>query len=407
VIPFNRRFLFISALFLLSCRAVPQPATREPWFGGVPSVQAVDIQLPRTIKVSLVRARRTVMIGSTGRYAYSALKKDAHIEVGPNTTLKVTGIKGGMMIGRKKYTSMVRVTPLDPESRLTVNKRAYRGYFLLKPTGGGGVHVIEEVGLEDYLYGVLPREVGADWPIESLKAQAVVSRTYVLANIRRATGKGYDVTNDVYSQVYGGLKDEHPETNEAVRATRNEILIDPEGQPVLTFFHSSCGGRTDNAHLVWQELKNPPDYLDGVKDPYCREDPFNHWTYQISAENLQRRLRRKGYRVGLPTKISAARTSPSGRTSVFLVESSRGRMQIPGNSFRLAIGPEQLRSTFLTEMKRKGKSFYFEGQGWGHGVGMCQWGARGRAQEGHSYTKIIEAYYPGVRLVKASGPDAP
>src|SRR5207237_2449270 len=95
-------------------------------------------------------------------------------------------------------------------------------------------------------------------------------------------------------------------------------------------------------------------------------------------------------------------TSPSGRAWVFTVESSKGKVQIPGNSFRLAVGADELRSTLLTTIKQRGKVFRFEGRGWGHGVGLCQWGARGRAAAGHSYPKILEAYYPGAQLVKAA-----
>jgi stage II sporulation protein D len=405
----SSRLLSIGALFfLLSCRAVPETAVRAtatpaPSPVSESSAERTDFKLPRTIKVSLVKGRRSFTIGCTGRYVYETLKKDKPTEVNSKTVLQVRGVKGGMVIGRKKFTSTVRVTPLDSGARLMVNQRAYRGIFLIRPSGGGSVSVIEEVGLEEYLNGVLPREVGADWPVESLKAQAVISRTYVLANIRRSAGKGYDVTSDVFSQVYGGLKDEHSETNAAVRATQGEILLDDAGLPVLTFFHSSCGGRTENVRYVWQEVSHPPEYLDSVKDSYCKDDPFNQWEFNIHAERLQQRLRRRGFRVGVPTKISAAKRSPSDRISIFLIESSKGRVQVPGNTFRLAVGADQLRSTFVSTIERRGKTFHFEGKGWGHGVGLCQWGARGRALEGHSYTQIIDAYYPGARLVKASG----
>ncbi|OGR92460.1 MAG: hypothetical protein A2992_07750 [Elusimicrobia bacterium RIFCSPLOWO2_01_FULL_59_12] len=251
---------------------------------------------------------------------------------------------------------------------------------------------------------MLPREVGADWPAESLKSQAVISRTYVLAMMNRSVYKDYDVTNDVRSQVYGGLQAEKPATSEAVEETRGEILVDGAGAPALSFFHSSCGGRTETPPYVWSDLQNPPTDFESIRDPYCRSDPYRSWARDISAERIQNRLRRAGYRVGTLRKISAAKESPSGRVWSFAVESSRGRILVPGNNFRLAVGPEVLRSTYLTDLRKKGSVFHFEGKGWGHGAGLCQWGARGRAQEGHTYTQILKAYYPNSRLVKAGSP---
>jgi stage II sporulation protein D len=394
---------FTGLLTLLALSASAVNSKSAPWFGaGATKAEVVDVQLPVTIKVALIRGRSgIVVIGSSAGLTYSSAKLKKPVSLGAKSHLKIYGGKKGITVGGKSLNATVRVKATEPEGHLILNGRAYRGSLIVRPRGHA-VDVIEEVGLEEYLNGVLPREVGADWPPESLKAQAVISRTFVVANIGRNAAKGYDVSSDVYSQVYGGLQDEQPATNQAVADTRGEILLDDKNAPVLTFFHSSCGGRTENPRYVWQDLKDPPAYLDSVKDPYCKDDPFINWEYTVTADRLQKRLRHAGYKVGVLKNISIDKSSPSGRAWSFKVESTKGSMLVPGNSFRLAVGADELRSTLLSEVRRQGKSFHFEGHGWGHGVGLCQWGARGRAAEGHSYGKILDAYYAGAKLVKAT-----
>jgi stage II sporulation protein D len=386
---------------LLSVSSTGPEVSGAPWFGNQPKAQVVALQIPATIRVNLMHTRKRVTLICTGPCTYPNTKTGKPYQAKVRTRLSIQSGKRGLLINQKPVSGNFLVKP-DSEDPISVNGRAYRGSIQLRSRGSGAIDVIEIVGLEQYLYGVLPREVGADWPIESLKAQAVISRTYVMANLSKSNAKGYDVTADVFSQVYGGLDDEKPTSNAAVDATRGEILIDSAGLPVLTFFHSSCGGQTETPNFVWKDIPKPPEYLDSVKDPFCKDDPFYEWNLEVTAETLARRLRRAGYRGGIPTKIVAGETSPSGRIYMFQVESSKGKSRVQGNAFRLAVGADALRSTLITAIKKRGKVFRFEGRGWGHGVGLCQWGARGRALEGQEYTLILESYYPHVQLVKAA-----
>ncbi len=407
--PARSLFLFLCLCLPLSACAADKASEPKPWLGesqsqAAPAAENVAIPMPKTIKVALLQSRRVIHIGSTGPYKYTVVKGGRTTEVGAATMLKVQPVRGGMVIGKKKYTSTVEVSTREGSSPLLLNKKAYRGEFLLRPMANGTVQVIERVGFEDYLKGVISREVGADWPAESLKAQSVISRTYVIAMMRRnAAAKGFDVTNDVWSQVYGGMQAERPTTSQAVDDTRGQILIDGSGAAVVAFFHSSCGGRTETPPYVWREMKNVPTDFESIKDPFCKADPYSSWSMSISGERVQQRLRRNGYKVGTIKKISMDGETPSGRARAFAVESTRGRAVVTSNNFRLFLGPEVLRSTFITSLRKKGSKFYFEGKGWGHGAGLCQWGARGRAMEGHAYTKILQAYYPNSRLVKTSG----
>ncbi|HVO32404.1 MAG TPA: SpoIID/LytB domain-containing protein, partial [Elusimicrobiota bacterium] len=270
--------------------------------------------------------------------------------------------------------------------------------LVLEPIGRSRLDIIEQVKLDDYLYGVLPREMGSDWPIEALKAQAVVSRTYVLANRAPDPNHGYDLASDVSAQVYGGIEDEAPSALRAVDDTRGMILVDNQGRPVQAFFHSSCGGQTEMPQYVWNYTDTTAPFS-SVKDTFCKDDPFAHWAIAVPVKTVQARLRRAGFRISNITAIKAAEKSPSGRVSKFLVTSSRGKARIGANQLRLAIGPEVMRSTLLTNLRLEKKLIFFEGRGWGHGVGLCQWGARGRALAGQNYDAILKAYYPQAQLV--------
>jgi stage II sporulation protein D len=139
-----------------------------------------------------------------------------------------------------------------------------------------------------------------------------------------------------------------------------------------------------------------------VPDSFCKADPFSHWAFKVSAGFVTARLKRAGVRVGNVTRIKIAKRSPSGRAEIFTVYGSRKHADVNGNKFRIALGPERLRSTLITDLSGVRGGFRFEGRGWGHGIGLCQWGARGRALAGHKYATIIEAYYPESQLVRVS-----
>jgi stage II sporulation protein D len=353
--------------------------------------------LPTTVRVCLFHARKPVRLGCTGPYDYMSLAGGK--VVSGSTDQKVQSGRGrSLSIGGRSFNGDVLVAPVAPKDFLIINGRRYRGAIIFEPLASGRFDVVEQLDFEEYLYGVLPREMGPQWPIEALKAQAVVSRTYVLAN--RGSGR-YDVASDVSSQVYGGFEDESPLANQAVQETRGEVLVDKRGNPIQAFFHSSCGGRTETPQFVWNSSE-VWDYFSSVKDSYCEADPYYHWKLDISASTLKARLARAGVKVGDIKKIKADKRSPSDRVTVFAIYGSKKNAQLPGNRFRIAVGPETLRSTLLTDISKTRSGFHFEGRGWGHGVGLCQWGARGRALAGQRYTDIVQAYYPETSLVRGA-----
>ena len=362
---------------------------------------AVPLELPQApemVRVRILYTRAPSRLDCQGSWRFGS--KDGSKTYASNSSQRVRAMGGKMVIGQKSVRGEVIAMPDQPANSVTLNGRHYRGALVFHPLAGGRYDVVEYVDVEDYLYGVLPREVEPSWPAQSLKAQAVVSRTYALHSKMTAKAERFDVSNSVLDQVYGGQDVEAPETNHAVDDTRGEALVDSTGCPVQAFFHSSCGGHTELPQQVWS-ASQVADVFEVVSDgKYCQDDPHYKWQLTLSYNTIRERLRHAGIRVRDIRSISVLRKSPSGRAEIFSLQTSRGKVEVWGNRFRLAMGPEALRSTFLTNMKAGKRTVYFEGHGWGHGVGLCQWGARGRALAGQSYKDILSAYYPKAKLSK-------
>jgi stage II sporulation protein D len=200
----------------------------------------------------------------------------------------------------------------------------------------------------------------------------------------------------VHCQVYGGMTKEHPKTNEAVDSTHNQILT-YGGKPISAFFHSNCGGSTEEVQYVWGTAAKP--YLPRVKCPYGTSNPGYNWTYTVSSPDMLAMLKAKtpvkGKRL---VSLKIKHKSPSGRAEFFTVTTDAGSFTLSGNTLRIAMNPEKIRSTLLTNLKRTGHGYSFSGRGWGHGVGMCQWGAKGQAELGRDYRQILQFYYPHTTL---------
>ena len=380
-------------------------SARSPWFNsGASTPAAAHIDFPSSIRVGIWIKKPNARMSCAGPYMYVSLAGGAVVNVRPQRTLLVSAAHGRLQVNGQALRGNLLIAPVLPDVDLMLNGHPYRGVLIVRPLDHGFLNVIEQIDLEEYLYGVVPREVEPEWPPEALKAQAVISRTFVLANLGQHAARGYDVSNDVFAQVYGGKGVEHVRTNQAVDATRGEILVDESGKPIQAFFHASCGGRTEAPQYVWHDIPHAYSYLVSIRDPYCRDDPFGSWRRSLSASILQRKLRRAGYPVGAITKIRITDRSPSGRATVFSIASGKKAVAIRANAFRLLAGPETLRSTLITRIERRGDTFVFEGHGWGHGVGLCQVGARGRALAGYSYAQILSAYYPHTSLVSIGVP---
>lgn len=252
----------------------------------------------------------------------------------------------------------------------------YRGKLMLKAG-----KVINYLPLEEYLYSVVAAEMGYRREFEALKAQAVAARTYAVRKMGERRNRDYDIhAAPEVDQKYVGMDNEYVGACDAVNATRGEILV-YGGEPIRALYSACCGGYTNDPPEGWDT-----PYLVGKPDPYCKGSPYERWRVTLSRGELEAKL---GCRV---QSIKVVARNRAGR--VRFVEINGKRMV--GGEFRARL---ELPSTWF-EVKERGDSIIIEGRGYGHGYGMCQWGAIGMAKRGYSYRQILGFYYPGTRVVR-------
>jgi len=288
-------------------------------------------------------------------------------------------------------TEGVRVVAED--SVVNVNKFALSGIIEIRKNGKGLYRIINELGIEDYTRAVAGEEMPSSWPEEALKAQAVIARTYALYKKTAATADGYDLCATVDSQVFTGDAKAKEGPTAAARATEGEVLS-MGGRPIEALYHSSCGGSTEDASDVW-DRRYP--YLVSRECQCWKESPYKSWNRKISLDAVGKAMRKAGYEVSGVTGVKVSKRSGTGRARLVSVEADSGSITLKGNEFRRVVGYSALPSTDFYAI-RSGGVIEFSGKGSGHGVGLCQWGAKVMADEGKTYREILEYYYPGTQI---------
>ncbi|MDY7233207.1 SpoIID/LytB domain-containing protein [Hyalangium rubrum] len=246
-----------------------------------------------------------------------------------------------------------------------------------------GLQLINVIPLEDYLTAVLGSEMPVSFPAEALKAQAVAARTYALQKKLEAYGSAFYLGSSVLHQVYGGVNREDPRTRAAVEATRGEVLT-YELAPIEAYFHASCGGRTESGQAA---LQRDLPYLQAVECP-CGKLPASRWSADVSEAELRSALS------GSPEGLRIA--GRTGTRRVSRVTTADGTT-LDGARFRQRLGYTKLKSLDF-EVEKTAHGYSFTGRGYGHGAGLCQWGAKALADGGWEYREILSHYYPGAEL---------
>jgi len=269
-----------------------------------------------------------------------------------------------------------------------VGGRRYRGSLRISGRNGG-LRVINVLSMEGYLRGVVPGEMKSRWPAAALEAQAIAARSYALTRMERRADGQFDVFATPADQNYLGLDRETERTNAAVAATSGAVLR-YGGQVLPAYYHACCGGSTAKARQVFGDTKKP---LQGVRCTYCTRADLFKWEKTIPLNEAARKLSVNDL-IGLSLQVPGL----DGRVAeVTLHRADGSTLQMVGSTFRSRLG---LLSTRF-KLKAAGSDFVFEGGGYGHGVGLCQWGAKGMADIGRSREQILEHYYPGARIVKS------
>jgi stage II sporulation protein D len=272
--------------------------------------------------------------------------------------------------------------------------KRWRGAPSTVGSGDGKLMLVTTIDVDQYLQGVVPLESPPSWPAAALEAQAIVARTFALA--KRSLSRPYDVRADESDQRWGGVEAEHPAATAAIRATRGRTLV-YAGGPASVFYSSCCGGHTADAASIWNGVPLP--YLRGVEDPHCAQAPEYRWSRTV---DLSRAVAAFGARTGgtlLGTALSDP--DPTGRPRAVALLGTIVAT-VPVADFRRALGYDVVRSLWLRSVRidpaQAAPRLVIEGSGRGHGVGLCQWGAKFFASAGASAAEILAFYFPGTAV---------
>jgi stage II sporulation protein D len=334
-----------------------------------PGVEIADLGRCSTCRSEPARASVARALGATG----------------PGDGLRIVPAGSGLEMPGRRAPGF-RLT--GPSIRL--GGREYAGTLdLLR--NGDGIAIVNELPLEDYVAGVVRAEAGDRWPLEALRAQAVAIRTYAIHHRVLGAGKPYHLVASTAHQQFAGRVPPTSPIWTAVAETAGQILL-WDGEPFPAFYHTDSGGFTEDPRTVFA-AKNMPA-LRPVRSPFSAGSPHYYWTLEVKLAELADMLRRQDLAVGAVTGIEVTERSLSLRAAWVAVHGTRGTVRLRGNDFRRAVGYDSLKST-LFAVAVHGEVAQFAGRGYGHGVGLCQWGAKTMAEQGYSSRQILEFYYPG------------
>jgi stage II sporulation protein D len=295
-----------------------------------------------------------------------------------------------------------RVAPsfrLTSERPIRLNGREYTGRVDLVRNGTGALAVVNELPLEDYLVGVLRAESNERWPQEALRAQAIVSRTYAAYHRVLNAAKPYHIIASTAHQQFAGRVAATSPAWAAVQETAGQVLR-WDGEVFPAFYHTNSGGYTEDPRTVFAARNMP-----GLRPVVCHlaaGSPHFQWTLDLRLDELGELLRRGSVGVGAVRTIEVTERTASLRATVVTVRGTGGTQRLRGNDFRRVVGYDTLKST-LFAVAIDGDVARFSGRGYGHGVGMCQWGAKGMAEQGATAPQILAFYYPGTTLGTLGG----
>lgn len=352
------------------------------------------------VEIGLITSTGQIKIGSnknavlvnlnTNQEIGKIRKHDTYTAENINGLVRVSHPGSGINLGA--FTGPVKLVPEDKDSLVFCNKSWYRGELIILTNGyKKNVTVVNKVSLEDYLLSVVPSEIPSSWFKEALKAQTIAARSYTLGYLNRRRNKGYDLESTVEDQVYSGVSAEKRLTSKAVKETKGVILVDKDNKPLIALYHSSGGGYTDSIENLWDE--KPSAHIQPRPD-FDHNSPYFKWfrSYKLNeVNNLLSTLN-----VGEVTNIIPLSRSISQRVTWLEIVGVNKKIKVRGEELRKYL---KLPSSKFN-LKIEGDSVKFAGSGFGHGLGLSQWGAKALAEKGYTYEQILVHYYPGARLAK-------
>ena len=313
------------------------------------SVLAVEKQ--PILRVGIFLNQTEINIGGDGTFKIYNLESNNLVSEEVNKIIKLSPHdKGIKILGKGVYSGPIEIIPVRNTKIIVMfngQKYRYRGNVEIDiDKEHRKLNVINIIGIEEYLYGVLKKEISPRWPKEALKAQAVAARTFAIFNMNKYIDKGYNVCASTNSQAYGGLNHEDPLTNKAVDETRG-VIITYKGKPINAVYHSDSGGYTEDSENVWGSFL---PYLRSVESKFEEKvsPPHHTWSYSIDEKDLTKKLQEQGYTVNSVVSIEPNKKSETGRTSELVFTADNNKViNMKTNDFRSLIGADLIRSTLF------------------------------------------------------------
>ena len=399
-------------ILVWSCATVP--GLKDEMTGNV-------IKIP-FVRVLLEENKPEVTISADGSFAIECLKKGEQTIYYSSRPVKI--MSSGPFIRVENHKGSVIETGLDEvniiprgnNNRIALDGKRYRGIIKALPNSQA-MQIINIAYIEDYLRGVIPPEIGKrnDDELEAVKAQAIAARTYAMAHLQQYSNEEYDMRSSIIDQVYEGAGVEDKLINKGIDQTAGSVLFYQDNY-VNAYYHSTCGGLTDDISSVWDRKEIP--YLKAVADNgACSWSKYYDWKEVFSESQLRGRIeqylssdRGRDLRVGKIRDIQITERTPGGRVARMLVHTENDVFRFYKDRIRWVVGrtsnPDLIlpSARFEVDITRDVSgnvtSVTFRGSGYGHGVGMCQCGAIGKAREGWTFDRILSHYYTGVEIRK-------
>lgn len=399
-------------IIIWSCATVP--GLQEETVGSVirvPFVRALLAETSEDFKVSADNAYAIECLhqGEQEIY-YSGKAVTIHND---RQLLSVYDYRGNPI---RERIDEVNIIPRGGGNRVHLGSDRYRGILRILPRGEV-IRIINIVYMEDYLRGVVPPEIGprTEDEMEAVKAQAVAARTYAMAHLKQYNGEPYDIKSSIMDQLYSGVDVENKLVNKAIDRTTGRVIMYHDDL-INAYYHSTCGGRTDDIADVWDKKEVP--YLKSVDDgAACSWSKYYNWTETFTERQLRGRIeqymasdRGRDLRIGPITDVIIGERSAGGRILKLLIRTDDDVYRFQKDRIRWVIGrtsnPDLILPSdrFDVDIERDANQnivrVTFRGQGYGHGVGMCQCGAIGHSREGWSFEQILTHYYTDVEIRK-------
>ncbi|MGR3309299.1 MAG: SpoIID/LytB domain-containing protein [Candidatus Brocadiales bacterium] len=398
----RKAFLYLTVLAILStliasCRETHVSEEEQAYGEQVYEEYEYVEELPsRDVRILLLKNVKEARIAIYSPYKFI---QGSTILAGGNTLTKqlLRYNNGKFSIGGRGLGSgKIRIVT-QKDGAIELNRIRYHGNLLLLPNVGHGkgsnkFSVIELTDIEEYLAGVIGSEMPSSWNYEALRAQAIIARTFALYQRNKHGDTPYHI--DGLDLAYQGLKNEKKKLNVIVEETRGIVML-YNTEVFSAYFHSTCGGRTEDASLIFNQDSIPP--LRGVKCGFCSASKYYNWQTVIKKTFIEKKLRTINPGIANIHTIQPAAIGPGNHSAMVKIRYTGGTKKMNANKFRLLMGSKNLRSTAFNA-ENKGRSIKFSGRGWGHGVGLCQYGAQGMAKKGYKWSEILKHYYPEIEI---------